>query len=185
MECGNSFYLHNLKISSKNPREMDEKSAKRVMDKYRDPVDIILGKQMVSELMECKTANDLFSFTNKYFNGWIRDKSDHFSSEYSKLQENWELFCKRVCKTSPQEILLVEYMYLPPLPLKEDSLRNHAFVILMCLCDKFTSIGYCVRNIENFRPCEICHGVHVYVKEENRGHSQFCESCLKYQSNEK
>lgn len=116
-------------------------------DKYKDPEDPKELKDLKDTLYAQTNAMDLYKEVTAHFPDWVKYiGTDGYSSDYSYLQRNWEIVCKKF-GTKPEKIVLVEYVSSRP---PEES-QN--YTILATICYLLTRNGYVVRRIEEFQEC--------------------------------
>jgi len=79
---------------------------------------------------------------------WILHRSEHYATEYPKLEENWYRLCAS-WNTTPREILIVQYL--------PDPSQFSQYQVLMAVCNQLTRYGYVVRNKSELFPCRQCN----------------------------
>ena len=113
-------------------------------DQYKDSID---SKDIIETLYAQTNVKELYTEVIKHFPNWVKYIGSHgYCSDYSYLQRNWEIMCKKLgCK--PEKIILVEYINSRP---PEESKQ---YTVLDVICYLLTRNGYVVRRIEEFQEC--------------------------------
>lgn len=134
---------------------------------------------------ESKEDVHIFEVIKKIIPNWIIKRTDFYVKKYDNLQHNWVKVCTE-WKTTPKEILLVEYI---------PNIENEDFEkysILKRIIDSLTFNGYVVRSINDMTTCKKCNGAMLtetaynFFKQINKDKnisswtkewSDVCESC--------
>lgn len=101
----------------------------------------------------------ILDFINQTIPGWIIDICDEYDSDLSKLSTNWSTLCNRF-QIPTQKILLVKHLSFNE---KEETNRHKN---LNYLCDVLTSMGFVVKDVENFMCCKGCHKLMLSEKTQ-------------------
>jgi hypothetical protein len=103
------------------------------------------NKERAEIIKELREPNpDIERLVNKYFPGWIVSSGGKYSSDYPRLQQNWESLCARA-GTTPKKIVTVSSINID---------QNHH--IMSNVCNFATRLGYCIRHSQDIIFCETC-----------------------------
>jgi hypothetical protein len=103
---------------------------------------------LFKKLNENKFQNTI-EIINSEFPGWILNWVDHYSNDYSYMENNWKKICE-IAEVKTKEILFVD-----DIDFKGENEKQKAFLLLSEL---LTRNGYCVRRLEEFTLCKKCAG---------------------------
>lgn len=130
---------------------------------------------------ESKENVNIFDVIEKIIPEWIIKRTYFYVEKYSTLQTNWKNLCSQ-WKTTPKEIILVEYL--------PDIDKFEHYTTLRHIIDTLTFNGYVVRNIADITTCKRCNGAMLseiaynFMKEKsslpmwNKEWSDTCDGCL-------
>lgn len=114
-------------------------------DPYIDPPN---APELISTFKDLVQKDEIRSFIDNTFPGWLVASTDSYTVDYSYLQKNWESICESN-GVKPQKIVIVKQVVFD----KKDNV-NHS--LLMFICEQLTRMGYVIRRQEELTGCEQC-----------------------------
>ena len=110
--------------------------------KYSDPHDL---KDHLKKLYSLSSPDEIQTFIENIFPGWLLISTPEYSKDYSYLQDNWDTICK-LNHIKPQKIVIVDFI----------SFDDNNYSLLQSICEIMTKKGYVVRRKGEFTGCSIC-----------------------------
>lgn len=111
-------------------------------EKYTDPEDF---EQVVEEVKNAETHDDVVKIINKTFPGWILGWPKRYSLDYPHFQNNWAFVCKKAGCT-PLSVIIVDTI----------EFKKPNYKLVKLFSELLTVFGHSVRRKEEFIGCKMC-----------------------------
>ena len=112
------------------------------IQKFQDPENV---DEIVEQVKNCSTHDDIVTLINKTFPGWIMGWPKRYCVDYPHFQNNWEFVCKK-SNCNPLSVIIVDTIVFD----------NPNFKLVRLFCELLTVFGHSVRRKDEFIGCKLC-----------------------------